>query len=399
MMAKSDFRGAPTTVGPMFMAAYVFAVVMMGTTIPTPLYPRFQETYGFGAAITTILFAVYAVGVIAGLIIFGRMSESIGRKPILWLGLLLSVASAGAFLVGGDLWVLYLGRILSGLAAGVFTATGTVTVIGNAPQGRLALAATIATAANMGGLGLGILMSGLTAPVVPDPLFDPFLIHLGLLVIAGIAMYWVHDAPPTRKGIKLQLPGLPAGSRSVFLAATPGAVAGFALAGVYSAVAPNLLSKDLGASSSAVIGTVLALLFLVSAAGQIVFRSLPDRTLLVMGLIGIVVSSLMLVAALLITNLALFIVAVIITGFGQGLSFMAGMRALAGVTPPEQRANVTTTYFVVAYLSISIPSITTGLLAHPLGLVTATVIATSVFAVVALLGLPLAKRVGITAHS
>ncbi|MGB3604752.1 MAG: MFS transporter [Gordonia sp. (in: high G+C Gram-positive bacteria)] len=389
---KSDVK-EPTTLVPMFLAAYVFAVVMMGTTLPTPLYPRFQLEYGFGAAITTILFAVYAAGVIAGLIIFGRMSDSVGRKPILLLGLVLSAVSAVAFLVGGALWILYLGRILSGLAAGVFTATGTVTVIGNAPRGRLGLASTVATAANMGGLGLGILMAGTIAPVVPDPLFDPFLIHLVLLVIAGFALYWVHETPPTRKGISLQLPGLPEESRAVFLAAVPGAVAGFSLAGVYSAVAPNLLTTDLGASSSAVIGIVLALFFLVSAAAQIVFRSLPDRTLMVVGLIGIVVSSLMLIGALLATNLPLFIAAIVVTGFGQGLAFMAGMRALTAVTPPEQRANVTTSYFVVGYLSISIPSIATGLIAHPLGLVTATVIAAAVFAALAFLGLPLTKRV------
>lgn len=114
---------------------------------------------------------------------------------------------------------------------------------------------------------------------------------------------------------------------------------------------------------------------------------------MVVGLIGIVVSSLMLIGALLAINLPLFIAAIVVTGFGQGLAFMAGMRALTAVTPPEQRANVTTSYFVVGYLSISIPSIATGLIAHPLGLVTATVIAAAVFAALAFLGLPLTKRV------
>lgn len=384
----------PTSLGPMFTAAYVFAVVMMGTTLPTPLYPRFQHAYGFGSAVTTVLFSVYAVGVIAGLVLFGRMSESVGRKPMLWLGLALSVASAVAFLIGGQMWLLYLGRVLSGLAAGVFTSTGTVTVIGNAPPSRLPLAAAVATAANMGGLGSGILMAGLVAPIVPDALFDPFLIHLALLVVAGIALFWVHDTPPTRSGLSLQLPGLPEGSRRVFLAATPGAIAGFALMGVYSAVAPNLLADHLDVASSAVIGIVLALTFLSSAVAQIALRSLADRRLLQIGLPVMVVSTVLLVVALLASSVPILVLAVILTGAGQGLTFLAGMRSLAQVTPPHERANVTTSYFVLAYLCISVPSIATGLIAIPLGLVTATVSAVTVFAVTALSGLPLTGRIG-----
>src|SRR5699024_8582305 len=41
-------------------SAYVFTVVMMGTTLPTPLYPLYEERFGFGTAFTTQLFAIYA---------------------------------------------------------------------------------------------------------------------------------------------------------------------------------------------------------------------------------------------------------------------------------------------------------------------------------------------------
>lgn len=82
---------------------------------------------------------------------------------------ILSIASAGLFMVGANMGLLCTGRILSGLAAGNFTATGTVSVMENSPPGRSRPAASLAAAANMEGLGLGILISGLVTGFLPGP--------------------------------------------------------------------------------------------------------------------------------------------------------------------------------------------------------------------------------------
>ena len=76
------------------LLSFAFLVTMLGTTLPTPLYPRFQEKYSFGELTTTVVFAVYAFGVIAGLLLFGALSDEIGRKPVLAAGLALSAGSA-----------------------------------------------------------------------------------------------------------------------------------------------------------------------------------------------------------------------------------------------------------------------------------------------------------------
>ena len=79
----------------MFVAiAATFAVTMMGTTLPTPLYPIYQAEMGFSQLMITVIFAVYAVGVIAALIVTGAWSDQIGRRPMLALGLALSAMSA-----------------------------------------------------------------------------------------------------------------------------------------------------------------------------------------------------------------------------------------------------------------------------------------------------------------
>lgn len=113
---------------------FAFTVVMMGTTLPTPLYPEYARELGFGSAMTTVIFATYAIGVMAALVGVGRFSDTIGRRPMLYAGLVLSLASAVLFIIGGSLAILFVGRVISGFSAGIFTSTATAAVIEAAPK-------------------------------------------------------------------------------------------------------------------------------------------------------------------------------------------------------------------------------------------------------------------------
>jgi MFS family permease len=374
-------------------STYVFTVVMMGTTLPTPLYPLYEQRFDFGTAFTTQLFAIYALGVIVALVLFGRLSEGLGRRPLLAAGVVFSVASAVLFLIGSNVGLLLTGRILSGLAAGIFTSTATVTVLENAPTGRERLAGSLATAANMGGLGLGILMSGLLARFVAAPLATPFVVNAITLVIAGFALILVRDRTrgnPT--DVRLQLPGIPPEAKQIFVAASPGAITGFTLCGLYSAIAPSFIGQTLHITSPAVSGTVVFLLFGASATAQLLLRSLPDRGLIIIGSSTMIVSMGALILALSVSSLTLLIVSSVLAGAGQGLVFMTGMRAITAATEPECRTEATTSYFILSYVFMSVPSIGAGFLAAEVGLASATTIFAIGVAVVCLLGLVAARR-------
>src|SRR3954465_6891898 len=116
--------------------AYAFAVTMLGTTLPTPLYAIYQQEFGFSELMITVIFATYATGVIAALLLFGRLSDQIGRRRVLLPGVLLSALSAIVFLLAQGVGALFAGRVLSGLAAGLFTGTATATLLDLAPPGR-----------------------------------------------------------------------------------------------------------------------------------------------------------------------------------------------------------------------------------------------------------------------
>ncbi|WP_062200683.1 MFS transporter [Demequina salsinemoris] len=367
--ARGRARTLPASGWSLAASAYVLAVVMMGTTMPTPLYPLLEDRFAFGNATTTVLYAIYAAGVIASLVLFGSLSDAVGRRPMLLAGLGLSLASAGVFFGGDALGMLFVGRVLSGLAAGILTATGTVVVLENAREGKARLAASLATASNIGGLGLGMLMAGAVAQVSSAPLRAPFVVHSLLLVLGIVALWQVRerggraDAP---RG--LRLPRLPPAVRGLFATASVGAVAGFAVSGIFAALLPNFMSSVLGVSAPALMGFVTFLFFGASATAQIALKRYGDVALVRLGGASLAVSTLLLVGALLAASLPLFLASSALGGVGQGLLFMAGMRALTGAAPPESRTQVTTSYFLVAYLSISVPVIAAGALSTVVGL-------------------------------
>src|SRR5258707_15323869 len=118
MSIREHGRGAGLT-----SAAFALAIAMLGTTLPTPLYELYRERFGFSELMVTVIFATYAAGVIASLLLFGPLSDQVGRRRVLLPGLALSALSAIAFLLAHGLALLLVGRILSGLSAGIFTGT------------------------------------------------------------------------------------------------------------------------------------------------------------------------------------------------------------------------------------------------------------------------------------
>ena len=408
----AEAAAAPATGRSLAAVAYIFAVVMMGTTMPTPLYPTMSAAFGFGSAATTVLFAVYAVGVVAGLVVFGNLSDTLGRRPVLALALVLSVVSALLFLVAGlptdgagpdatggstvGLVLMYAGRVLSGFAAGIFTGTGTVTVMENAPAGRATLAAAVATAANIGGLGLGILVSGCVAAMVATPLTWPFIVHAVMLAVAGLLLPGVRDRVVRDRSHgwlpRPQVPGVPVSVRSLFVASVPVVVAGYTVCGVFSSLVPNFMDHELGIRSPATVALVTAALFVASAVAQIVLRDLRDRVLVVTGSVLLIVCAVTAIVALSADSLVLLLVASVCGGVGQGLTFMTGMRAMTSQVPAEQRTAVTTSYFIVGYIALAVPAMLAGFLTVPLGLVGSTTVFSVLTVVLSVVGLGLARR-------
>lgn len=366
------------------VVAYAFAVTMVGTTLPTPLYPGYERQLGFGPLTTTVIYAVYAVGVLAALVLLGRASDTVGRRPMLLGGLAVSICSAIVFLTGSGLGALFAGRVLSGLSAGIFTGTATVTLVELAGPHRQGRASLLASAVNMLGLGCGPLLAGLLAAWAPAPLRLPYAVDLALLVPALVAVWFMPETVPGPRGgrIRLQRPGVPAQARAVFVPAAVVAFAAFAVLGLVTAVEPAFLGKLLHLSSPAVSGTVVFSMFAGSIVGQVGLARLTPPVALPTGCVLLIAGLASIAAALATDSLPALLAGTVIVGVGQGVSFRAGIAMVTAASPPERRAATTSAFFMVAYVGISIPVILVGLAATAWGLRTAGIVFTVVVAAV-----------------
>ena len=386
----------------LWLAAYAFAVVMVGTTLPTPLYPFYERRWGFSALIITVIFAVYAVGVIAALLFLGSVSDRVGRRPALVAALALSALSAVAFLLAGGLGALLAGRALSGLSAGIVTGAGTAALVDLAPPGRPSFASRVATAVNLGGLGCGALLAGVVAAFAVAPLRLPFWVDLALLVPAFVAVTLVPETVRRSGGqvVRVQRLRVPAALRGTFTRAAAAGFASFAMSGLFSAVAPTFLARLLHQRSPALAGAMVFALFIASAAGQLAVGRMSARAGLCAGCIGVAAGAGLVAGALAFGSLALLIAGAVVAGLGQGLSVGAGLAALNTEAPSGRRGEVASSYFVVLYVALSIPIVGVGLAAQVIGLRPAALIFTGLVAALAVACLVslLAHR-GISRHS
>ncbi|WP_370935770.1 MFS transporter [Amycolatopsis sp. cg13] len=342
--------------------AFAFGVTMAGTTLPTPLYPLLQREFGFGELASTLLYAVYAGGVIAALVLFGRASDVLGRRRVLLAGAACAALSAAAFLSGAGIAALLAGRVLSGFSAGLVTGTATAALGELHPRGNQAHAGLVATVANMLGLGCGPLLSGVLAAVAPAPLQLSFLVHLALLAPAAGVVWRTREPRPAEAGARFRIvrPVLPAEVRPVFLPAATAMFAAFAVFGLVAAVEPSMLVRLLDVHSPVAPGLVVFAMFAASAGGQIVSRRVPAARALPIGCAVVLAGVAGLAAAIGLESAAVLAAATIVIGAGQGVAFRGAVAAVGSRTPDDQRAGTMSSFFLVVYLGISVPVVLAG---------------------------------------
>lgn len=351
-------------------AAFAFLATMLGTTLPTPLYPLYQAQFGFSQLIITVIFAAYAVGVMGALIVTGRWSDQIGRRPLLFAGLVAAAASDVLFLASDNLTLLLVARVVSGISAGIFTGTATVAVIELAPPAWRRAATFVATAANMGGLGMGPVIAGVLGEYAAWPLQLAYAVHLGLLTLAAAAVAYAPEtvSRPARPRLRMQRLRVPDEVRGVFLPAAIAGFAGFAVLGFFTATAPAFMQQVLGQSNLALIGLVAGLVFFASTLGQLVQGRFSSAWRLPLGCAVVIAGATMIGVGIAVATMWVFLGGALIAGLGQGIGFRAGLGAIAAASPADQRGSVTSTFFVVAYVALSIPVVGIGLVSRSIGL-------------------------------
>jgi MFS family permease len=363
----SGFAGAASHRAGFWIVAAVFAITMAYSTVPTPLYPLYEQRDGFPVSLVTVIYSAYAVGVMLGLYFFGHISDSRGRRPLLIVAVGISVLSAVMFLLWPESIGLIAARAVNGVSIGILSATATahlgeLRAIAR-PDESPVFATSVAGAANLGGLALGCLAGGLLAEFLPDPLLLPHAIFLVLLVIGGVALVTVPETvrrPEHAPRYRPQRLSVPRANRSVFFVAAFGAFAGFAVFGLFSSLVPTFLAGEFGEHDHLLAGVTVFAIFGASAAGQLALVSTGLRTQLTIAVVACTVGLLCVAAGALLPQIALFIGGGVIAGLGVGVLFRGAIGTALAIAEPGHAGETVALLFLIAYLGPIIPVLAVG---------------------------------------
>jgi len=366
---RNAIHAEPAAPGlPMWGVAAQLAVIYMLSTIPTPLYSIYQQHFHFSKVVLTLIFAVYVIGTVAAMFFLGRLSDQVGRRPVVLWALFIGAIDALVFLAANGTAWLFAARILSGLAIALSAGASTAWIVELEPQHDKARATRVAMGVNLAGLGLGSLCAGLLAQYVPDGMKMVFLCYLILLqftaVIIATCPRTILNPRPLREVSLRPRFGIPREIRSRFVAPAVAAFATLSVIGFYSGLIPELLTRVFGEVNHALAGGVVAGLFFVGVCSVVVTASLDSRTGLLASLGFLVPGIGLLALAELLKSFSLLILGTIVAGLATGPAFLFSLRAVNEMSPADRRAEVVSSYLIVCYCGNSLPVIGIGLLAR-----------------------------------
>jgi len=355
-------------------------VLVAGANLATPLYGVYRDEFGFSSVVLTLVFATYQLVLCPALIVFGQLSDRIGRRPVVAGGLAVAMLGLALFaLADGTAW-LFVARAVQGLAVGAASGAATAALVEYAPAGDAGRAALVSTLAQAGGSAAGPLVGGALAEWAPAPETTSFVVGL---VATGVLLAGVLALPgmPGGSGAawRIQRPDVPPSIRTAFARFALTAAAAWAVAGLYLSVVPSYTGTLLDTTNLALEGAITAIMLLASCASQIVVRGSgrPERDQSA-GLGLVVVGLVALVAAFPAHSLALVLAAALLGGVGHGMAFLGAQQDLNAIAPPDRRGEVTAAFFVCIYLGVAVSVIGVGVVATLSSLETAV----AVFAVV-----------------
>ena len=347
--------------------------MMLGGTLPVPLYVLYEKQMGFGPLGVTVVFAAYVAGHAGRAGALGDLSDHIGRRKVLAIAVACAAVSTALFLAASGIGLLIVARVVSGTGRGIrhrdrHRRAGRAPAARRSPGRR---GGRLREQHDRAGLGpLVAACSPSTWRCRPAACSGPtWAVRAG----AGRARGHPRDGPHLTAGQP------PAADRPFRPACGPscsgaclGVFAAFSVLGLFSSLVPTFLHGMLGVHNLALIGGASFLIFIIAAISQAVSARLPSRRSVSAGLPLLLVCLAALEAALFAKALWLFLVATIAGGIAVGFIFRGGLSELNRLAEPRHRAAVVSTFFVAAYLGLGLPAVLIGLISLAVGPVDAS---------------------------
>jgi MFS family permease len=344
-----------------YLLASIVVSFLAGSSAPTPLYALYQARWGFSPIAVTLIFGIYAIAVLVSLLFAGRLSDHLGRRPVLFVAIAAQALTMALFATAGGLTQLLLARVLQGLAAGAaLAALGAGMIDLDKTRGATANAVAPAFGSATGGI-----VAGLMVQYLPAPTHLVYAFLAVVFVLQGIGLTLMRETISPQPGALASLKPqfrLPQAVREPLLLAVPVLVAVWALASFYGALAPALV-RGLRGSGSPLFGGLA--LFALAASGGLSVLALQQRearALMTFGASALALGVGLTVWTLPAHSLALFFLGTVIAGMGFGTGFQGAVRTIVPHAAAHERAGVLSIVFIISYLALGVPAVVAGTL-------------------------------------
>ncbi|NAZ88494.1 MFS transporter, partial [Kineococcus indalonis] len=344
-------------------AALVLVFVSAGT--PIPLYNSYRAQDGLTNADLSVVTVVYLAAAALSLLVLGRLSDHLGRRPV-GVGALVSSALGLLVLLGVDgVGALAAGRLLQGLATGLASSALGALAVDCAPERPRWLPAVVTSAAPMLGIPAGALLSGALVDHAPAP---RHLVYsaVAVLLLTAAALVALGPEPVARTTARRALASLrprvlvPAGAGRPLLAVTGLILATWSVGGFYQAFGPSIAADQLGSEASLTAAAVFGSFTLLSVlGGPLTARLRPERAVR-LGALAYALCVAGVLLALRAEAIGPFLGASLLAGVAQGAAQTGGMGTLLARTAPGERAGLLSTVFLVNYSSAAVPGLVAG---------------------------------------
>lgn len=399
MTAPISLQDHPTALRPRratlgFVLAGAGATLLMaGASAPSPFYPILQQQLHLGPIFIATVFAVYAIVLLAALLTLGSISDHIGRRPVIAVGLVILAVSMVLIWSANSGTSLIISRAVQGLASGILLSALSATVTDFAP--RPAAAGILNGIAPMIGLALGAVASGLVINFVGDDM-GLVLLPLAVLFVCIAGLIWlVPETSARREGWRRAVRprvAVPAPARKLFALSVPVVIAGWATGGLFLSLGASIVRNVLHVNDPLLQGLTIAVLPAAGAIAILIVRGKTPRTITIYGASALAVGTLVSLIALGSGSFPVYMIGTIIVGTGFGTAFMGAVGSLVPTTEPHERAELFAALYTTAYLAFGAPTVLAGIAITVFSLQATTIVYGICVAVLALAAVILRLR-------
>jgi hypothetical protein len=383
---RNEQRPALPRAAGFWLVAGVLFLLLFASAAASPLYGVYQAQWRFSATTLTAVFAVYVLVLLLTLLVFGSLSDYLGRRRVIAVALAASAGACGLFLSAHGVGLLFAARALSGASAGAATSAGGAALIDLQPPGS-GRAPVVTSAAVLLGLAAGGLGTSALVQYAPAPTYLIWWLLLGASVAAAVAVLAIPETAPGRAGVLASLRprvAVPRQARGTLAVALPCMIAAPAVNGFYLSLGPSLAAQVFGSPDLLWGGLLIFLVTGTGAAATVAFRGLSGPTAMLAGCLALLAGAVMTLAAIQTASAAAFLVGTAVAGAGVGMGFFLGAyRILTALADPGQRAGLVAAIWIVFYLAFSVPVVAAGVATTHFGLHQTAVVYSAALALLA----------------